>query len=88
MGDPEMDDLRHFAHRLRGCSLGRGWLFGHAFSSLFGSIQLKDLICSPFTVVRLLELSETDWDCTGSEPAPKTCGFWWVFEWWEMPAEE
>ena len=24
------------------------------FSSLFGSIQLKDLNCSPFTVVRLL----------------------------------
>ena len=26
------------------------------FSSLFGSIQLKALSCSPFTVVRLLEV--------------------------------
>jgi len=28
------------------------------FSSLFGSIQLKDLSCSPFAVVHLLELRE------------------------------
>ena len=27
------------------------------FSSLFGSIQLKDLSCSPFTVVRLARSS-------------------------------
>jgi hypothetical protein len=28
------------------------------FTSLFGSIQLKDLGCSPFTVVPLVELRE------------------------------